>query len=68
MRSMLFKNSTSNDTPFTQTSSSSKGCTSRSGLTPLEIVVNQWKDAWYTKFDCIDFDSQTGRVFCKVCR
>jgi hypothetical protein len=37
-------------------------------LNPLEIVVSQWKDAWYTKFDWIDFDSQTCRIFCKVCR
>jgi hypothetical protein len=48
---MLFKNSMSDDTPLIQTSSSSEGCTSRPGLTSLEIAVNQWKDAWYTKFD-----------------
>jgi hypothetical protein len=68
LRSMLFKNSVSDDTPLTQTSSSSEGCTFRPCLTPLEIAVSQWKDVWYIKFDWIDFDSQTGRVFCKVCR
>ena len=65
---MLYKNSTSEDTPLIQTSSSSEGCTSRLSLTPLEIAVSQWKNAWYTKFDWIEFDSTTGRVFCKVCR
>ena len=44
MRSMSFKNSVSDDTPLTQTSSPSEGCTSRPGLTPLEIAVSQWKD------------------------
>ena len=68
MRSMLFKNSASDDTPLTQTSSSSEGCTFRPGLTPLEIAVSQWKNVWYTQFDWIDFDAQMGRVFCKVCR
>ena len=62
---MLFKNLASNDSPLIQTSSSSEGCTSPPGLTPLEIAVSQWKDIWYTKFDWIDFDSQTGRVFVK---
>jgi hypothetical protein len=42
---MLFKNLVSDDTLFIQTSSSSEGCTSRPGLTPLEIVVSQWNDA-----------------------
>jgi hypothetical protein len=42
---MLLKNSASDDTPHPQISSSSKGCTSRPGLNPLEIVVSQWKDA-----------------------
>jgi hypothetical protein len=68
LRSMLFKNSASDDTPHPQTSSSSEGCKSCPGLNALEIGVSQWKDAWYTKFDWIDFDSQTGRVFYKVCR
>ena len=62
---MLFKNLASVDTPLTQTSSLSEGCTSRPSLTLLEIAVSQWKDAWYTKFDWIEFDSQTGRVFAK---
>jgi hypothetical protein len=60
---MLYKNSASDDTSFIQTSSSSEGCISRPGLIPLEIVVSQWKDAWYTKFDWIEFDYATDRVF-----
>ena len=30
--------------------------------------MSQWKDAWYTKFDWIEFYSEAGRIFCKVCR
>ena len=40
LRSKLFKNSASDDTPLIQTSSSSEGCTSRPGLTPLETAVS----------------------------
>ena len=62
------KNSQSDDSTFIQTSSSSEGCTSRPGLTPLEIVVSMWKNAWYSKCDWIEFDYVTGRVFYKVYR
>ena len=68
MRTMLYKNSQSDDSTFIQTSSSSEGCTSHLGMTPLEIVVNIWKDAWYSKFDWIGFDSAMDRVFYKVYR
>lgn len=40
LRSMLYKNSQSDDTPLIQTSSSFEGVTSHPGLTPLEIVVS----------------------------
>lgn len=68
MRIMLYKNSQSDNSIFIYTSSLSKGCTSHPGITPLEIVVSMWKDAWYSKLDWIEFNFVTCRVFCKVCR
>ena len=29
--------------------------------------MSKWKDAWYTKFDWIEFDYITGRYFYKIC-
>ena len=63
LRTMLYKNSQSDDSTFNQTSLSSEGCTSRSGMTSLEITVSIWKDVWYSKFDWIEFDCATGRIF-----
>ena len=65
---MFYKNSQNDDTTFLQTSSSSEGCTSRPGLTPLESMVIRWKDAWCSKFDWIEFDFVMGRIFYKIYR
>ena len=60
---MLYKNLQSDDSTFIQILSSSEGCTSRPVLTSLEIAMSMWKDAWYSKFDWIEFESIMGRVF-----
>ena len=65
---MLYKNSASDDTPLIQTLSWSESCTSHPSLSSLEIIASQWNDACYTKFDWIEFDFVTGKVFCKVYR
>lgn len=68
MRTTLYKNSQSDDLTFIQISSSFEGYTSHPGMTALEIVVSMWEDAWYSKFDWIEFHFATDRVFYKVCR
>jgi len=35
---------------------------------PIQVANRAWKDSYYTYFDWIEFNSNTGRVFCKVCR
>ena len=35
---------------------------------PVEVANKAWKDSYYTDFDWIEFNSNSGRVFCKVCR
>ena len=68
MRSILCKNLQTDETPLIQISSSSEGVTFRPGLIPLEIVVSQWKDAWYSKFDWIEFDTLADMIFYKIYR
>jgi hypothetical protein len=40
----------------------------KQSLSAVEISRNAWKDAWYDLFYWIEFDSITGRAFCKVCK
>ena len=37
-------------------------------LTQVEATVLTWKDAWYSQFNWIVFNSDQDRVFCKICR
>ena len=37
-------------------------------LTQVEATKLIWKDAWYSQFHWIEFISDLGRIFCKVCR
>lgn len=60
---MLYKIVQSDDTTFVQKPSLSEGWISHPDLTPIEIIVSQWKDAWYTKFDWIEFHYVTSRIF-----
>ena len=35
---------------------------------PVEVANRAWKDSYYIDFDWIEFNSNIGRVFCKVYR
>ena len=37
-------------------------------LTRIEMARLSWKDSWYNDFKRIEFNSNEGRVFCKLCR
>ena len=68
LRTMLYRNSQSNDSSVPAGGSSTSDCTSRMGLTPLQIAVSQWRDSWCTQFSWIEFNADIGKVFCKICR
>jgi len=34
----------------------------------VELASKLWKDAWYTQFDWIEFNSTLGKVICKTCK
>jgi hypothetical protein len=45
--------------------------TSSSTATPPSKKLKadeEWKDAWYELFDWVEFNSELGRIFCKVCK
>ena len=37
-------------------------------LNRIEMARLTWKDSWYNDFKWIEFNSDEGRVFCKLCR
>ena len=37
-------------------------------LCRIEMARLTWKDLWYNDFKWIEFNSNDGRVFCKLCR
>ena len=37
-------------------------------LSRIEIARLTWKESWYNDFKWIEFNSNDGRVFCKLCR
>jgi hypothetical protein len=37
-------------------------------LDTIETAKRDWKDAWYSDYNWIQFNAEVGRVFYKVCR
>ena len=37
-------------------------------LSRIEMARLTWKDSWYNDFKWIEFNSDDGKVFCKLCR
>ena len=48
------------------TVSSTSSCEQQ--LSRIEMARLIWKDSWYNDFKWIEFNSNDGRVFCKLCR
>jgi hypothetical protein len=34
----------------------------------IKKANEEWKDAWYDLYDWVEFNKESGRVFCKTCR
>jgi hypothetical protein len=34
----------------------------------IKRANEEWKDAWYDLYDWVEFNKESGRVFCKTCR
>ena len=48
--------------------SSTNTSNTKKELTQVEAARLTWKDAWYFQFHWIEFNSDLGKVYCKVCR
>ena len=65
MRDMFLRNEGHVDV---SNESSTNTSNTKKELTQVEAARLAWKDAWYSQFHWIEFNSDLGRVFCKVCR
>ena len=65
MRDMFLR---SGDCVDMSNESSTNTSNAKKELTQVEAARLAWKDAWYSQFHWIEFNSDLGRVYCKVCR